>query len=139
MPCLFVWYFTISHVYWCGASLLAMSAGVLPYYRPCLLALGYWSLHLYYSREDGRRMVTSLVLHLQGCNYIRHPLIPCHSQICLLVQCNLSDMHAGFIYSVTHVCKALSGKASGLLQIHQACLQEGCHSDGFVKFVSYYP
>ena len=42
-------------------------------------------------------------------------LILCHSQICLLVQSTLSDMHAGFIYSDTHVCKVLIRQARHLV------------------------
>ena len=36
-PCLQVWYLTIGHAFWYGASLSAMPTGVLPHYRPYLL------------------------------------------------------------------------------------------------------
>ena len=35
--CLLVWCLTVGHVFWCGASLYAMSVGVVPHYMPCLL------------------------------------------------------------------------------------------------------
>ena len=42
-------------------------------------------------------------------------LILCHSQICLLVQSTLLDMHAGLIYSDTCVCKVLLHQARHLV------------------------
>ena len=82
-PRLLVQCLTMSRACWCGASLSAMSVSVVLQYRPCLLP---WYLnrgHACWSDAtvqpifdwwgaDGRRMVTSLVLHVQRCHYIRH-------------------------------------------------------------------
>ena len=67
-----------------------------------------------------------------------------HYRSCLLFAClysaTLSDMHAGFIYSDTRVCKVSpSGENSGMLQIHQTCLQVRCGSHVFVKLINYHP
>ena len=127
--CLLVWCLTIGHACWCGTSLSAMSVGVVPQYRPCLLVwylnIGHdcWSVVtvqpiFYWSSADGRRIVTSLVLPVQRCNYIRNAC---------LYSALLSDMHSGFIYSDTCICSGSpSGKVSGLLKIYQACLQVRC-------------
>ena len=57
-------------------------------------------------------MATSLVLLLQRCHYIRYF---CWSSATLRYAClysaTLSDMHAGFIYSDTRVCKVLLHQA----------------------------
>ena len=124
-----------------------MPVGVVPHYRPCLLA---WYLSKGHAcwfvaiatdmllvecrwKNDGYKSgatCTDVPLH-QTCLLIR-----CHSEIFQLVPCN-SIIHAcGFIYSDTHVYKVL---LHGLLQIHQACLQVRCHSHGFVKRVGYHP
>ena len=142
--CLLVWYLTISHACWCGASLWDMPSGLVPHYRPCLLAwyltigLACWSV-LHFNRHfdklsaEGSGVATSLVLLLQRCHYIRHV---CWSSATLRHTClysaALSDMHAGFIYS-ERVCKSVSpsGKTSGMLQIHQTCLQVRCSSHWF--------
>ena len=150
--CLLVWCLTIGHACWCSTTLTAMPVGVVPHYTKYMLT---WYLTIGHTcssiapatnivlvecrwRQDGTNSVatlTGLPLH-QRCL-----LILCHSQIYLLVQSTLSDMHAGFIYSDAHVCKVISspGKTYGLIQIHQTCLQVRCRSHGFVKLVSYHP
>ena len=114
MPRLLVWCLTISHdTFMCGASLLAAPVSVVPRYqtcllvwchtiRSCLLVLGHCNPHLY---TNQRRMVARLELDLllQGCHYIRHLLIPCHSQICLLVQCN-SIRHTCLVHLFGYTC-----------------------------------
>ena len=80
-------------------------------------------------------MVTSLVLPVQRCHYIRHV---CLSGATLTYSClysaTLSDRHAGFNYLDTCICSASPpGKASGLLQIHQTCLQVRCFSRWFIN------
>ena len=99
-PCLLLWCLTIGYACWRVTSLSAMSVGVVPQYGPCLLAwyfnIGHacWSVAIFY---DGRRMVTSLVLPVQRCHYIRCLLIPRHTHICLLVQYN-SIRHACWVH-----------------------------------------
>ena len=74
---------TIGHAFWCGASLYVISSGVVPHYRPCLLAWyltvahDCWSIlhlnrHFDLLSADGRGMATSFVLLLQRYHYIRH-------------------------------------------------------------------
>ena len=53
-----------------------------------------------------------------------------------LYSATLSDMNAGFIYPDTCVCKV---KKSGMLQIHQTCIQVRYSSLRFVKLISYQP
>ena len=120
----------------------------MPQYRPCLLA---WYLKIghacwfiatvqpifYWSSADGRRMVTSLVLPVQRCYYIRYVCwFGATLRYACLYSATLSDMHAGFIYSGTYTCicsNSPSGKVSGLLKIHQTCLQVRCRSHWFVN------
>ena len=138
-PCLLVWYLIIGHAWWCGTSLSAVSVGLVPQYRPCLLAwylnIGHacWSVAtlqqiFYWSSADGRRMVTSLVLPVQRCHYIRYDCwLGATLTYACLYSATLSDMHVGFIYSDTCICSASpSGKVFGLLKIHPTCLQVRC-------------
>ena len=126
-PCLLVWCFIIDHAFWFGTSLSALPVGVVPHYRSCLLAwyitIGHacWSF-LHFKRHfdslsaDGKGVATSLVLLLQKYHYLRHV---CWSGATLRYAClysaTQSDMHAGFIYSDTRVCKVLLHQARNLV------------------------
>ena len=128
-PCLLVGCLTIGHACWCGTSLSAMYVCVVPQYRPCLLPwylnIGHacWSVAtvqpiFYWSSADGRSMITSLVLPVHRCHYIRYV---CGFGATLTYAClysaTLLDMRAGLIYSDTCICSASpSGKVSGLLK-----------------------
>ena len=68
--CLLVWCLTVGHVFWCGASLKAMSVGWVPHYRPCLLVR--FAFQPTFWLDEGSGMATSVVLLLQRCHYIRH-------------------------------------------------------------------
>ena len=91
-PCLLVCCLTIGHAFWCGASSSTMPVSVVPQSRPCLLAwyltIGHCNQHLLVEcrwKKGGYKSgatCTEVPLH-QTCL-----LIWCHSQICLLVQCN---------------------------------------------------
>ena len=129
-----------------------MFSGVVPHYRPCLLAwyltIGHTCCSAYTStyilsswcrrKRDGFKsgaILTEVQLH-QTCMLIR-----CHSLICLLVQCN-SIRHVCWVhYSDTCVCKVLLHQARNLVcyKNHQTCLQVRCGSHGFVKLISYHP
>ena len=145
-PCLLVWCLTKGHAFWCDTSLSAMYVGVVPQYRLCLLALylnighACWFVAtvqpiFYWSSADGRRMVTSLVPPVHRCLYIRYVCwFDANLTHACLYSATLSDMCARFIYSNTCICNASpSGKASGLLQTHQTCLQVRCRSPWFVN------
>ena len=108
--CLLAWCLIINHAYWCVASLYAMPSGVVPHsstmpvgvvphFRPCLVAWYLTISHAFWS------IATALNILLVECRWkkggyksgatcIEVPLnqtclmIWCHSQICLLVQCN---------------------------------------------------
>ena len=98
-PCLLVCCLTIGHAYWCGASSSTMPVGVVPHYRPCLLAWYLTICHAFWSiatainilLEECRRKNSG---YKSGATCAEAPLyqtcliIRCHSQICLLVQCN---------------------------------------------------
>ena len=55
------------------------------------------------------------------------------------VQLYQTCMLGSFIQNASFLSAALSGKASGLLKIHQTCLQVGRCSHRFVKLVGYHP
>ena len=109
-PCFLVWCLTVGHAFWCGASIEAIPVGVVPHYRlvPFALQPTFWLVECRRKRD----IATSLVLLLQRCHYIRHV---CWSGAKLryarLFSATLSDMHAGFIYSDTRVCKVLLHQA----------------------------
>ena len=103
--CLLEWYLTICHVCWCGTSLSFMNNGVVLHYRLCLLVWyltidhACWSVAtainiLLVDCADERRIVTSLVLPVHRCHYIRHV---CWSGATVRYAClysaTLSDMH----------------------------------------------
>ena len=145
-PCLLVCCLTIGHAFWCSTSSSTMPAGVVPHYRPCLLAWYLTIGHVFWSiatvinfllvkcrwKKDGYKSgatCTEVPLY-QTCLMIR-----CHSQICLLVQCNyFQTCIAGFMNSCL-LSAVLSSKVSGLLQIHQTYLQVGCCSHSAAKLV----
>ena len=133
-----------------------MPSGVVSHCRLCLLVwcltLGHigracWSI-LHFNRHfdlvecrgkrDGYKSgatLTEVPLH-QTCLLFR-----CHSQTCLLVQCN-SIRHACWVHLFRYTSlqsASLSGKNSGMLQIHQTCLQVMCESHRLVKLNSYQP
>ena len=109
-----------------------MSVGVVPHYRPCLLVR--FALQLTFCLVECRgkwggykscATLTEVPLH-QTCL-----LIQCHPQTCLLVQYS-SIIHACWVHLIRiHVFVSPSGKTSGMLQIHQTCLQVRCGSHGF--------
>ena len=104
-PCLLVWFLTIDHASWRGTSLYAMPSGQLP-----LQSI------FYLSSADGRRVVISLVLPVQRCHYIRHVWWSGATlRYACLYNVTISDMHAGFMNSSTHVCKVLLYQARYLV------------------------
>ena len=135
-PCLLVWCHTIDHAVWRGASLSAMHAGVLPHYRTCMLL---WCLtigHACWSNANTSNISTSRVQMEEGwlqvwCYFYRGAItsdMPADPMP--LVQCN-SIRHACWVRLFGYAClqsAALSCKASGLLQVHQTCLQVRCRS-----------
>ena len=98
-PCLLVCCLTICHAFLCGASSSIMPVGVAPHYRPCLLA---WYLTICYTFWSIATAINILPVECRrkkggykaGATCTEVPLyqtcliIRCHSQICLLVQCN---------------------------------------------------
>ena len=97
-PCLLVWWIFIGHAFWFGTALSAMPVGVVPHYRPYLLVRfalqpTFWLVECR-RKSDGYKSgatLTEVPLH-QTCLLIR-----CHSQICLLVQCNKLCILGSFI------------------------------------------
>ena len=119
-----------------------MPVGVVPHYRPWLLVR--FALQPTFllvecrGKQDGYNSGATLteVPLRQTCLVIR-----CHSQICLLVQCN-SIRHACWVLLSRYMSlksASASGKKSGKLQIHQTYLQVRCGSHGYVKLISYQP
>ena len=116
-PCLLLWCLTIGHVFWCGASLSAISAGVVitigdtfwcgtslsgmhvgvvPHYRPCLLAWYLIISHFCWCGDHYRRylLVWNLIIRNAcwcGSSLQTMPVgvVP-HYRTCLLVNrhCN---------------------------------------------------
>ena len=124
--CLLVWCLTVGHVFWCGDSLYAMPVGVVPHYRPSLLVCfalqpTFWKVECRPKRDRYKSgaSLTEVLLH-HTCL-----LIWCHSQICLLVQCN-SIRHACWVHLFRYTCLLSAsppGKKAGILviQLHQIC------------------
>ena len=125
-PCLLVCCLTIGHAFWRDASSSTMPVGVVPHYRPCLLAYyltighAFWSIAIAINilrvecrwKKGGYKSgatCTEVVLY-QTCLMIR-----CHSQICLLVQCNYIRHKCWVHESSTHVCKVLLYQARYLV------------------------
>ena len=90
---------SIGHAFWCGALSSVMPVGVVPHYRPCLLARYLTIGHAFWS------FVTAINILLMKCWWKKRgyksgatctevplyqtcPMARCHSQVCLLVQCN---------------------------------------------------
>ena len=148
-PCLLQLCLTICHAFWCGASLSATPAGVLPHtsgvvphYRPCLLVLGHcrptifllveciWKKDVYKSGATH----TGMQLHQTWL------LILCHSNMpACTVQLYQTYIQGSFIQICVFVKCFSIRQDIWLLQSHQTCLQEGRHSHRFAKFVSYRP
>ena len=113
-PCLLVYCLTIGHAFCCGTSSSTMPVGVVPHYRPCLLAWyltighAFWSIAIAINilrvecrwKKGGYKSgatCTEVVL------YQIYLMIRCHSQICLLVQCNYIR-HACWVHKFIYAC-----------------------------------
>ena len=117
-PCLLVCCLTIGHAFWCGASLSAMPVGVVPHYRPCLLAWYFTIGHAFWSIATAINILPVECRWKKGgyksgatCTevslYQRCLMIQCHTQICLLVQCNYIK-HACWVHEFIYAfCKDL--------------------------------
>ena len=115
MPCLLVWCLTVGHDFWCGASPQTVVVGVDLTIGHACWSIGTSTNILLFEcgwKTDGYNSVATLT---EVPIHQTRLLILCHSQIWLLVQSTLSDMHAGFIYSDTHVCKVLLHQARHLV------------------------
>ena len=99
-PCLLIYCLTIDHTCWCCASLSAELSGVVPLYRPCLLV---WYPTISQLTAGSRPLRPTILLvkcrwkknGYKSCATLTEVtlhqkclLTPCHSQICLHVQCN---------------------------------------------------
>ena len=119
-----------------------MSVGVVPHYVPYLLVNCHCNQH-FTSRvqtEEGWLQVWCYLYRGAIISDMSDNPVPLSDMPSCTMQL-LSDMHAGVMNSSTHVCNnaALSRKVSGLLQIHQICLQVGCRSHRLVNLVQYHP
>ena len=138
-----MWCLTKGHALSCGASLSALPGGVVPHYRPCLLALYLTISHACWSiatatdillvecrwKKDGVwcNLYSGAIISDKSAN-----MVPFSD---MLVQCN-SIRHACWVHLFRYAC---SGKVSGRLQMHQTCPQVGLCSNVFVKLISYHP
>ena len=111
-PCLLVCCLTIGHAFWCGASSSTMPVSVGPHSRPCLLAwyltIGHCNQH-FTSRvqmEEGRLQVWCFLYRGTITSEMSADLVPLSDMPSCTMQL-LSNMHAGFINTSTHVCKVL--------------------------------
>ena len=134
-PCLLVCCLTIGHAFWCGASSSTMPVGVVPHYRPCLLVWcltighAFWSIatsiDILLVKCRGRRAVTSLVLPVERCHYIWHVWWSGATlRYACLYNATISDTHAGFLNSSTHVCKVLLYQT----RLHLVCYKSIRHA-----------
>ena len=127
-PCLLVCCLSIDHAFWCSASSSTMPVGVVPHYRPCLLA---WYLTIvmlclqvnchcnqhFTSRVQMEEGWLLVLCYLYRCTIISD-MADNPVQLSDMPSCTmqlLSDMHAGFMNSSTHVCKVLLYQARYLV------------------------
>ena len=138
--CLLVWYLIINHACWCGSLLYTMPVGGVPHYRLCLLVNCHCNQY-FTGRVQMEEGWLQVWCYLYRGVIISVMIIRCHSQICLLVQCNYIR-HSCWVHEFIFACLksvTLPSKLSGLLQIHQTCLQVEFCSHRVVKLVGYHP
>ena len=111
----------IGHAFWRGASLSTMPVGVVNHYRPCLLE---WALTIDHAFWSIATVINILLVECRQrkCGYKSGAtcietclIIRCHSDMPSCTMQLLSDMHAGFMNSSTHVCKVLLYQARYLV------------------------
>ena len=111
-PCLLVCCLTIGHAFWCGASSSTMPVSVVPHSRPCLLAwyltIGHCNQHFtsQVQMEEGRLQVWCYLYRGTITSDMSADLVPLSDMPSCTMQL-LSNMHAGFMNTSTHVCKVL--------------------------------
>ena len=125
-PCLLVCCLTIGHAFWCGASLSTMPVGVVPHYNQCLLVWYFTLGHAFWSiatainvllvecrwKNGGHKSGATC----QRCHYVRHVWWSGATlRYACLYNLTISDMHAGFMNSSTHVRKVLLYQARYLV------------------------
>ena len=140
-PCLLVWFLTIDHACWRGTSLYAMPSGQLPLQSTFLLVECRWMKGGYKSGAT----CTEVQLY-QTCLIVR-----CHSQICLLVQCNyyqtcmlVSWIHLRMfvkccsikqgIWSVTNP----SDMPTGRMPLHRVVKLAGYHPGRHLEYITFW-
>ena len=124
--CLLVWCLIINHACWCGSSIRTMPVGVVLHYEPCLPVNCHCNQHF-----TSRVQMEEEWLQV-WCNLYRGAIIsdmsdnpmPLSDMPSSTMQL-LSDMHAGFMNSSTHVCKVLLYQAMYLV-----CYKSIRHSYG---------
>ena len=117
-PCLLMWCLIISHACWCGSSHIywCMPVGVIPHYVPCLLVNCHCNQHFTsgVQTEEGWLQVWcylyrgAIISDMSDNPKSFSDMPSCTMQL-------LSDIHAGFMNSSTHVCKVLLYQARYLL------------------------
>ena len=115
-PCLLVCCLTIGHAFWCGASSSTMPVGVVPHYMPCLLVNCNCNQH-FTSRlqtEEGWLQVWYYIYRGVIISDMSDHPVPLSDMPSCTMQL-LSNMHAGFMNSSTHVCKVLLYQAMYLV------------------------
>ena len=111
-PCLLVCCLTIDHAFWCGASSSTMAVSVIPHSRPCLLAwyltIGHSNQHFtsQVQMEEGRLQVWCYLYRGTITSDMSVDLVPLSDMPSCTMQL-LSNMHAWFMNTSTHVCKVL--------------------------------
>ena len=121
-PCLLVCCLTIGHAFWCGASSSTMPVSVIPHSRPCLFAwyltIGHCNQH-FTSRvqvEEGWLQVWCYLYRGTITSHMSADLVPLSDMPSCTMQL-LSNMHAGFMNTSTHVCKVLCSIKQGIWSV----------------------
>ena len=115
-PCLLVCCLIIGHAIWRGASLSTMPVGVVPHYRPCLLVNCHCNQHFTSRVQTEEGWLQVWCYFCRGAiisNMSDNPVLLSDMPSCTMQL--LSDMHAGFMNSSTHVCKVLLYQARYLV------------------------
>ena len=132
-PCLLVWCLTTGNAFWCGASLSAMPAGVLPHFRfipsgvvphyqPCLLVCCLTIGHAFWCGASSSTMPVGVVPHYRPC-LLAWYLTICHAFWSIATAINIF---------LVECRRKKGGYKSGAtcteVPLYQTCLIIPCHS-----------
>ena len=124
--CLLVWCLTISHAYWCVASLYVMPSGAVSHYHPCLLVCCLTIGHAFWCGASLSAMPVGVVLHYRPCL-----LVNCHCNQYFTSRVQMEEgwlqvwcyLHRGAIISeMSYDSVQHSDMPACTMQLYQTCM-----------------